>query len=57
MPDTVIALDQRVVNGSKEVFNALAGRAAGSYTLAIWIRLPQVSSNTAVVTPPISSGS
>src|SRR5215218_4681163 len=33
------------------------GDVRGRYALAIWIRLPQVSSNTAVVTVPISSGS
>src|SRR4029453_4876931 len=33
------------------------GDVRGCYALAIWIRLPQVSSSTAVVTAPMSSGS
>src|SRR4029450_1563009 len=32
-------------------------RLTGRQALAIWIRLPQVSSSTAVVTAPISTGS
>lgn len=31
--------------------------SAGYFRCAIWIRFPQVSSNTAVVTGPISAGS